>query len=279
MSAYVIESGDTTLSGQPAWPTSDTAWQIMYSRMAKQNGQGRFVHFLHGGSSGPFAPEFTQKTGESVLSAPIRETARILCDAGYVLLNSYHGGTYQTWGNDYSLNFLDEWTTYMFNTHPMTAGQTKLAIIGLSMGNVTGFNYTVRNQAIVAGMVGVVPSCSLEFQYNGGVEGAGLTGFFPNEINFAYGLPYGPPDSNNAPTLNATVKAQRDPLTRASELNGVIPYHIFNNTDDVIVDGATTVPAFATAVGATITNGTGNHFEWDIDNTVLLNFLNGLNWS
>lgn len=270
MSQYIIERGNS------AWPTTDDQWEIMYHRLTKP-GANRFIYFLHGG--GGYAQEFTLRDDEHPpIGVPLRATLHMLADNGYVILNSKHGDGY-TFGNDLSLGLMEDWVDYMLNTYPMTQGGTKVALMGISMGHSTAVNYALRHTGQVIGGLGVVPLISLDYHYHGGVEGNALNGWLPNEINMAFGLPAGPPDSNNAPTLDTTVRNERDPLTRAAELNGLMPWHIYYNTDDNTADSANNGAAFATAAGATSTVGTGGHFEWDVDDSQVLSFFNGLAWS
>lgn len=247
----------------------------MYPRLANFDGSNRLVIYLHG--AGGWAQMFAPSASENFLTADVRAGLRELADEGYVILHPKFGGAH-TWGNDLSLGLIDDWIDYMF-THPLCSSQTKVAFVGLSMGGGSAFNYAVRNQARVAGVATASPWTNLVHQYNGGVQGNGLDGFFPNEINTAYGLPAGPPDSNNSPTLDATVKAERDPLTRASELNGVIPWYVHYNTDDNVIDAATSTAQFVSDIGATSTTGTGGHYIWNPDMDVMKNFLAGLTWS
>ena len=271
MSQYVIERGNS------AWPTTDNEWELIYNRLAKP-GANRLIYFMHG--AGGYGQVFSERSAEfPAIDVTMRATMRMLADNGYVILSTKHGGA-NTWGNDLSLGMIEDWVDYMFTTHPMTQGGSKLALLGISMGHITAFNYAVRHTSQVVGGICAVPAVSLEYHYHGGVEGnVLLNGWVPNAINTAYGLSAGPPDGNNAPTLNATVKAERDPVTRAAELNGVVPWHLFYNSDDPVTDTGNQAPPFVAASGASYTAGTGGHFEWEVDNAFVLSFINGLNWS
>ncbi len=170
-----------------------------------------------------------------------------------------------TWGNDTAMSQLDALVdAFTGTTNPVVMGATgNVALMGVSMGACNAVNYALRHRGKVAGLILVNPVLDLAYHYHGGVEGSSIfDGYFPNEINTAYALPHGPPDANNATTLNAAVKTQRDPLTRAAELAG-LPIHVFYDSDDTVVNTSSAVPAFSAAVGASCvvhSPGTGGHF-------------------
>lgn len=263
-----------------AGPTADTTGAIMYHRLRREDDRAPAIMYFAGGGGQPTPTEFVHAASESILAAPLRASVQSLVVEGFVVLCVGLNSAPHTWGNAASITLVNGWATWLLNTFPLTRGGTRLATLGLSMGNITQFNWAVRNLSIINGCASVNGSVNLVYQYHGGIQGNGLDGFHPNEINTAFGLPAGPPNSNNSPTLNATVKAERDPTTRAGELNGIVPYHVFQNQDDLVVDAPVSVPAFVSAVGATATyKPTGGHFIWDIDNTVLVDFMEDLDWT
>ena len=198
---------------------------------------------------------------------------------GYTFLGTTPGNGAHGWAADARLNALTTDLAAFQGLGPMGGALPgKVALIGVSMGHLTAVNYALRNPTKIAGVLGLMPVCDLVYHYNGGVETGLATGGFPTEINQAYGLSTSP----NAPVLNATVKAQRDPVTRASELAG-IPWGLSWNLDDFVV-AHTTVEAFIAAKGGADQftflerHDTGTHVNAQITGPQLLDFLDSLAW-
>jgi hypothetical protein len=198
---------------------------------------------------------------------------------GYTFLGVTPGAGAHGWGADAAMTALGTDRTN-FQGVGLTGGAKagKVALMGISMGHLTAFNFAVRNPSLVAGVLGFIPVSSLVYHYNGGIETGLASGGFPTEINTAYGLTTTP----NAPVLNATVQAQRDPLTRAAEVAS-IPWGLSYNKDDFVVPFGT-VEAFIDAKGGPNAfrflqrNPTGDHTHTTITGPQLLEFLDSLAW-
>lgn len=151
------------------------------------------------------------------------------------------------WGNDSSMAVLDQAIDYLQGNGLLGgANGGKVALVGESMGHCTAFNYALRNPDKVAGVLGLNGVCSLEYHWNGGVDNILIPpghGGCPSAIAQAYGL--GTPVVGSS--LDATVKAQRDPLTRAHEMAG-FPWGFSYGLGDTVV-GRETVDAFIAAKG------------------------------
>lgn len=198
---------------------------------------------------------------------------------GYTFLGTTPGSAAHKWGNDSAMTALAaDIATFQGNGKCGGAKAGKVALMGISMGHLTAFNYAVRHPADIAGVMGFIPVSSLVQHYNAGVETGLASGGFPTEINTAYGLSTSP----NAVTLDATVKAQRDPLTRAAELD-FMPWGLSYNLDDFVV-AYSSVEAFISAKGGQDAfrflqrNPTGDHTATHITGPQLLEFLDSLDW-
>jgi hypothetical protein len=190
------------------------------------------------------------------------------------------------WGDDSSMTVVED-AIAQFQANGIMGGAApgKVALIGGSMGHCTAFNYAVRHPEQVAGVIGFNPACSLEYHWNGGIDnileppGHGGT---PGSIAQAYSLP-GPP---YAAALDATVKAERDPLTRIPELASM-PWGLSYGLDDTVVDRST-VDAFIAAKGgpdafvwitqSTAPPGVGTHITNYVGVTELIGVLDALAW-
>lgn len=266
--------------------TANQPVERVYTRDERRSRTGfarpRGVIFLNGASG--FAPGISPGGHAGVvreLAAAVEfcVKARPGMAEGYTFLGVTPGAAAHTWGNDAAQSALaTDLAAFQGSGICGGAAAGKVALIGVSMGHLTAFNYAVRHPANVAGVLGLIPVCSLVAHYNGGVETGLASGGWPTEINQAYGLSTSP----NAATLDATVKAQRDPITRAAEVAG-IPWGLTWNADDFIVP-TSSVEAFIVAKGGTDLftflqrNPTGDHTHPQITGEQLLEFLDSLAW-
>lgn len=197
---------------------------------------------------------------------------------GYTFFASSHGGPH-TWGNAAAMTGVDADLALFQGSGAQLGGARpgKVALMGLSMGHCTAFNWAVRNPTKVAGVFGALPVSSLPYHYNGGIETGLGSGAWPREIETAYGL------AANGTVLDATVKAQRDPTTRAAEL-ATMPWGLYANADDFIVVPGT-VDGFIAAKGGPSNflylrrPATGNHTSTaEMTGPDLLDFLDRCAW-
>ena len=277
-SVYGLYGVGMITAGQPV--------ERVYTRDEQRSRLGidrpRGVIFLNGAAG--FAPGITPAGHQGVpaeLAAAVEfcVKARPGMAEGYTFLGTTPGASAHTWGNDAAQTALATDLAAFQGTGICGGAKAgKVALIGVSMGHLTAFNYAVRHPENVAGVLGLIPVCSLVAHYNGGVETGLASGGWPTEINQAYGLSTSP----NAATLDATVKAQRDPITRAAEVAG-IPWGLSWNADDFIVP-TSSVEQFIVAKGGTDLftflqrSPTGDHTHPHVTGEQLLEFLDSLAW-
>lgn len=231
------------------------------------NGKAPVVIYCHG--AGGF-----QLHGNLEASPQIGQTFVRLANAGCVVFNTELGGATppfplgaDTWGNDSMLAALTGVVNFALAQRESNA-QTKVVLIGHSMGNVSACNWATRNPTKVAGIFGQVPVSDFVTHYNGGVENT-AAGKRPTEMNTAYGFPTTP----NGATFDPTTLAARSPAAFAASVVALgIPISIGYATDDPQVDNTTEMQPWITALGASIyqtfaDTGIGGHGTWPDPNT------------
>jgi pimeloyl-ACP methyl ester carboxylesterase len=222
----------------------------------------------------------------NILEAPERwqEAMHFLTQRNFAILNyqcydaSLPDGGVQgaghTWGNDVSTTALNAAVTAAIAATPEIKG-SKIALMGLSMGNTTMLNYWRRFPANVRGLLGIIPAPSLAWFRGTDASPSALGGY--GVINNAYAATFGPAPMTDAKFVN--VYATSETTTIAPSIT--VPYGLWSNSDDPQCPPAQ-VDLLAAAVPPSLVTrldmGTGGHHLNNVRANTIADFFQSLPW-
>lgn len=208
---------------------AETDYLIEPTRNVRRSGYGGI--FLHGsGAPNEWADPLSYES--SKLAANIA-AAGIPCVAGTM--------SGQAWGNDAEVT--DVGNAFDYLVAETGVPDTKVFLIGASMGGVAMIRWANANPTKVAGIVGIIPLTNLAYFYANNIGGAGA------QIGTAWGVTY-----------PAALPAGSDTQAMAASLAG-IPGRIYYSGSDATIRPVDST-GFASAAGWTATNlGTLGHSE------------------
>lgn len=199
--------------------------------------------------------------------APLQETMNYLVERGYAVVcpalldTSLSASPPTTWGQTFGNNVSTTLLSDVITAAQALAdiGSGKIALFGISMGNMTIFNYCRRfGQSNVAGILGIVPVCDSEWQY--------VSNGAKPQMDLALGA--------------ATYQSTYDPKVIASTIT--VPWLGWTNTADTSAPPAQAVTLAGLipgGLGSTESRGAGGHDFTGCDGQDAHAWLDTLNWA